>query len=329
MSSVIKPILSSLYGTEDINISESDNQIKLGTANLITSESSSVRDIIEFNHYPVKLSVLNSWLSYLGFSDLINSFIINDSDKKLISVGIDNQVEFPDDVILDNVYTIAYGNEVSHRTWNQGDPRELVTYLYAAYNRLADQFTTLSGIYDRIFGGETSLNYPYPRYLTRSGDFGDYISFKNSVDIVGEQSIIYGASPITYDSAATTFDSNDITFSLDKMIPLIRRVITENDFIDISIGYEPIESTNFTPFTFDSVDITYDTVPINFYNIYGENYTYRSILKLMHEANHVRFNDDFILDMNLDRIIIYSINPKISEYYIKSFRLLNLTQYDN
>lgn len=336
MTQLVKPILDSTYGKSGVYI-ENGTIYNNGVA-VSTAKDSKISDIIEFKNYPLNVSTLKLWLKSYGFNDLINSLIINDDGRNLVSTGE-----------LNGVYAICVGDRVTSLVGSGLRFSELKTAIDSRLNSIKQNQTIVEEIYNRVFPEDTDL----PIQLIKKGNISDYVSFTSLVYQTGSSVVKVGESDITFDGTPMLGFYNEgpnrnLRLIEEKLIPITERIVKPGDILDLALTYKlktassdvitltdpPTEKTeqlrpDQVPITFSTVEdfdkLTFDGIPILFdgYEItVGQYHEYALSSMIIVKDSSMILMNRFLVEIDEDRIVVYSISDDIDEYYIKSCRLI-------
>jgi hypothetical protein len=263
-------------------------------------------------------------------------------------------ITFTNDNILNNSYAIAVADQNKFLSGNGNKFSELESIFNNRLSELSTLYNRIDNVYDRI--NNIQNNTDLPIQLLPEGHISDYVSFENLVIKTGSNFISQGYSNITLDGIPMTESLtgdliNNIRFIEEIEVPVYDRVIKENDILDIVIGYKLLNYTE------EPSDITFDGEPITFTDENGEKSNLRWVPEnenpfdfITFNGSPIRFNmyeitygnyplyylsstlqvkestmklgDKFLIEINPDRLIVYSISSRIKEYFIKSCRLI-------
>jgi hypothetical protein len=291
----------------------------------------------------------------MGYS-IKRSIITHDSE----SVTFDEMpITFTDNQILDDSYLIAVGDQVKVLQGNGNKFTELKSLFENKLLELDSVFSRIDTVYNRIVGvqGTTDL----PIQLLPKGHISDYVSFENNVseytNITFDNVPIIGPSTSGDNSPYLRFKvdrGNSVGININTNdgidVPEFESIVNVGDILDIVIGYKQVEE-DIEYITYEDIPIilesdeeenfvwdnsmfeddelfsfiTFDNLPVTvnrYETTYGDYplFYFSSLLQV--KESSMKLGAKFLVEINEDRLVVYSITPYITEYFIKSCRLI-------
>ena len=115
--------------------------------------------------------------------------------------------------------------------------------------------------------------------------------------VIGYKQLAKGPSNITFDDSPVTLDDEEDLLWYDEL--------SANELLFSSV------TLNDSPIIFDGYKITYGEYPIHYLS---------TTLQVIESS--LKLGNKFLIEINEDRLVVYSITPYITEYFIKSCRLI-------
>ena len=283
-------------------------------------------------------------------------------EKKLFSIGVGYSVKHSivtDNQISDDSYLIAVGDQVKVLQGNGNKFTELKSLFENKLLELDSVFSRIDTVYNRIVGvqGTTDL----PIQLLPKGHISDYVSFENNVseytNITFDNVPIIGPSTSGDNSPYLRFKvdrGNSVGININTNegidVPEFESIVNVGDILDIVIGYKQVEE-DIEYITYEDIPIilesdeeenfvwdnnmfeddelfsfiTFDDSPLmvdKYETTYGDYPLFYLSSLLQVKESSMKLGAKFLVEINEDRLVVYSITPYITEYFIKSCRLI-------
>lgn len=342
--SIIKPILDKKYGETGLYVDE--GVIKYNGYPLITSTESKKYDVINFTPYPMSEENIRYWLKLCGFKDVLNSIrILTDNDLNLISSGS-----------IDGIY--YFSDKSGNKSLIGNGPKMME--IRDKFDSMIGRFSQVNSDLDDLIT-KYDLNNELPINLVKKGNISDHVSFSSIVHKVGEDIVNLETTSMTLDGrnmylrrlVGNEFQRIELRFLNNIKIDLVEPTVRPGDLIDLTINYKQ-EDEKYTTFNiiYPSVNITspirvdgvqiglrysepLDSIRLDGLPILFDGYQ-ATIGNFPEYVTNIKFiiPDDFksksslvlnkfLVEFSEDRVVVYSVDPLVQEYYIKRCRIIS------
>lgn len=337
-----------------------DNYLKVGyilivsdgkLSPILTPEKSTIKDVVLGSEEMVSGKVTDLVLKYLGFEDLINSFVI---DRSLVSVFGDG------DTMKLSMGTDAELIGIGNLEWY---PEELI-------NTTSDMATEVESNYQKVYEMYAEVGDSNEEVVNKNS-ISDYVSIKTLVrfetvstvnipkdlDERKEYRIIQNQAFVRVDKKWDPSDDNPTdpyVYWFPKIsYEIVHQIIMPGDLVELCILYRKNRkpSTKKLSPTGVTGELSYGSYESEFYTEETDKIGKIMFKNYSGDVGPIRFNgreviydnleecslsvkvlvsdsflitDDFYIQVNSETINIFSRNEDVTEYYIKSCKKIKL-----
>lgn len=317
---------------------------------ILTPMNSSIRDVVLGNEEMLSGNVADKVIKYLGFSDLINSFVV---DRNLISLFTDGDV-MKVTTGLNEEIPIGDVSYISEDLRIKID--EMVSDIEDVYRNISEIKSILGETSDQVIDKNNISDYVSIKTLLRY-DIIDTVDIPNNITDRRKYRIIHNQAYVRVDSIWDSSPDNSVDpyayWFPRKSYEIVRSRILYGDLVELSILYRKnispsnktnIDKKNLVQESYDgyieSEFYSYETEPINKImfkdtsgtypiKMNGKDVLYDNLnemsvsIKILVQDSFV-VSDDFYIQINSETINIFPRYEDITEYYVKACRKINV-----